>query len=238
MPWDHINKAINRSLPLQQPSKAASSHSSICTNSRQRNPGLRKPHLLSCCFYLSLHCISCQACRSERQEISLYLFVPWCDQGMCLGWNPALGQGCVGKGVLQKWRAEWGGAWLGTRGCSPPALQTDTSEGGSWGSDCFSNRFGKASIPASQPQDTWRTWPCLSWAFQSMSQQTTPKHWVFYSDFTNPSHLFSDFVSKRQNFMHPWGFLKNWQPLRKWSILYFSTIFSVLLLQRLQPYFF
>lgn len=97
MPWDHINKAINRSLPLQQPSKAASSHSSICTNSRQRNPGLRKPHLLSCCFYLSLHCISCQACRSERQEISSYLFVPWCDQGMCLGWNPALGQGCVGR---------------------------------------------------------------------------------------------------------------------------------------------
>lgn len=73
MPWDHINKVINRSLPLQQPSKAASSHSSMHTNSRQRNGGLRKPHLLSCCFYLSLHCISCQGCRSERPEISLYL---------------------------------------------------------------------------------------------------------------------------------------------------------------------
>lgn len=113
-----------------------------------------------------------------------------------------------------------GHSWLLTTSTS-----TNTSERGSWGTGCFSNHFRKASIPASQPQDTWRTWPCLSWAFQSMSQQTLPKHCFFYSGFANPRNLFSDFACKRQNFMHPWGFLRNWQPLTKWSILYFSTVF-------------
>lgn len=134
---------------------------------------------------------------------------------------------CVGKSASVA-----GHSWLLTTSTS-----TNTSERGSWGTGCFSNHFRKASIPASQPQDTWRTWPCLSWAFQSMSQQTLPKHCFFYSGFANPRHLFSDFACKRQNFMHPWGSLRNWQPLTKWSILYFSTVFSVLLLQRLQPYF-
>lgn len=73
MPWDHINNVINRSLPLKQPSKTASSHSSICINSRHRSPGLRKPHLLPSCFYLSLRCISCRDCKVRKAG---KLFVP------------------------------------------------------------------------------------------------------------------------------------------------------------------
>lgn len=154
MPWDHINKVINRSLPLRQPSKAASSHSSICTNSRQRSPGLRKPHLLPSCFYLSIHCISRQDCRSEKPEISLYLrdcqilskerSSGGAQQPLRSGVGP-----CGEENILS--------AWLGTQGCFSPVVQTNACEGGSWGTDCFSTYFKQTGIPASQPQDTWRT---------------------------------------------------------------------------------
>lgn len=118
MPWDHINKAINRSLPLQQPSKAASSHSSICTNTRQRSPGLRKPHLLSCCFYLSLHCISCQDCRSEKPEISLYLCACHGVSKECAsGGTQSPAPWCRTVWGRECWRSGgWREVWLATRG--------------------------------------------------------------------------------------------------------------------------
>lgn len=181
MPWDHINKVINRSLPLQQPSKAASSHSSICTNSRQRSPGLRKPHLLSCCFYLSPHCISCQDCRSEKAEISLYLFMPWRDQRMCLRWNPTApalwcktvwGRECCRSEVESKEKYGWALVAVHHQQSRLTPVRV-----GAGAQTSFPITSEKASIPASQ--DTWRTWPCLSWAFQSMSQHTPPKHCCF-----------------------------------------------------------
>lgn len=172
MPWDHINNVINRSLPLKQPSKTASSHSSICINSRHRSPGLRKPHLLPSCFYLSLRCISCRDCKVRKAgKLFVPLRLPNSDQEIKPRASP--------RAPAPQCGIRWGGeyaqcACLGRHGFFSPVVEMDTGEGGSW--DCFSNYFKQTSIPASQPQNTLRTWPRFFWPFQWTSQQTAPKH--------------------------------------------------------------
>lgn len=166
-------------MPLQQPSKAASSHSSVCTNSRQRSPGFRKPHLLPSCFYLSLHCISCPDCRSEKPEISLYLcdcqsLTKKCTSCMAVFHQQfGLTQVRVGAGVQ---------AAFPITSKKPAFLLHNHTE---------KMTLLFLSLPVHVPVDDPKTLVFL------------------YSSFTNPRHLFSDFAWKRQIFMCPWVFLRN-----------------------------
>lgn len=234
MPWDHINKVINRSLPLQQPSKAPSSHSSIWPI--QGREALAWENL-TCSLVVFIFPSTVFPVKTVGQKsrkslcTCITVWLPWCDQGMCLSWNPtapASGAGLCGEENTGEVESEGKCGWALVAVWHQQSRGTQVRVGAG----------AQAAVPIASEKPasllhSFRTHGGLDLAFPELSSQyhsRNPQNTEFYSGSTNPRHLFSDFASKRQNFMHPWGFLRNWQSLRKWTILYFSTIFSVLLL--------